>query len=47
MAQVVSRRPVITYARVNPRAMCGGQNGTGTGFPLWLSTLICHLGDEL
>jgi hypothetical protein len=36
MTQVVSRRPLTTEARVrarvNPCGICGGQNGTGTGF---------------
>jgi hypothetical protein len=36
MAQVVSRRPLTAEARVrsrvNPRGICGGQSGTGTGF---------------
>jgi hypothetical protein len=36
MAQVVSRRPLTAEARVrarvNPRRICGGQSGTGTGF---------------
>jgi hypothetical protein len=37
MAQVVSRRPLAAEAqiraRVNPCGICGGQSGTGTGFP--------------
>jgi hypothetical protein len=36
MAQIVSRRPLTAgarvRARVNPCGICGGQNGTGTGF---------------
>jgi hypothetical protein len=36
MAQVVSRRPLTAEARVrarvNPRGICGGQSGIGTGF---------------
>jgi hypothetical protein len=36
MAQVVSRQPLTAEARiraqVNPRGICGGQSGTGTGF---------------
>jgi hypothetical protein len=38
MAQAVSRRPLTAEARVrtrvNPYGICGGQNGTGTGFSL-------------
>jgi hypothetical protein len=38
MAQVVSCRPLTVeawvLARVNPRGICGGQSGTGTGFSL-------------
>jgi hypothetical protein len=37
MAQAVSRRPVTAEARVrtpvSPCGICGGQSGTGTGFP--------------
>jgi hypothetical protein len=36
MVQVVSRQPLTAEARVrarfNPYGICGGQNGTGTGF---------------
>jgi hypothetical protein len=38
MAQAVSRRPPTAEAqfrsRVRPCGICGGQIGTGTGFPL-------------
>jgi hypothetical protein len=37
MAHAVSRRPPTAEARVrsrvSPCAICGGQSGTGTGFP--------------
>jgi hypothetical protein len=37
MAQAVSRRPLTAEARVrsrvSPCGICGGQSGTGTGFP--------------
>jgi hypothetical protein len=40
MAQAVSRRPLTAEARVqsrvSPCGICGGQNGTGTGFSLVL-----------
>jgi hypothetical protein len=32
MAQGVSRWPFTAEARVNTCGICGGQNGTGTGF---------------
>jgi hypothetical protein len=36
MAQAISRRPLAAEVRVralfNPFGICGGQNGTGTGF---------------
>jgi hypothetical protein len=57
IAQVISRRPLtaetLVRARVSP---CGGQSGSGTGFPPilsifpvsiippWLSTLILSCG---
>jgi hypothetical protein len=46
------------HAQVSPCESCGAQSSTGTAFsqsslvfpvniiPLWLSTLIYHLGDE-
>jgi hypothetical protein len=38
MAQAVSRRPLITEARlrtrISPYGICGEQSGTGTGFSL-------------
>jgi hypothetical protein len=37
MAQAVSRRPLTAEARFRSRVsiygICGGQSGTGTGFP--------------
>jgi hypothetical protein len=33
IAQVVSRRPLTTEARVSPCGIYGGQSVTGTGFP--------------
>jgi hypothetical protein len=46
MAQVVSRRPLPTEARVrpwvNPCGICGGQNGTGTGFSPSSSVFRCQ-----
>jgi hypothetical protein len=47
MAQAVSRRPLNTEARVRSRAspcgICGGQSGTGTGFPLSISFHRCSI----
>jgi hypothetical protein len=46
MAQVVSRRPLTTEYRVralyNPCGICGGQNGTGTGFSPSSSVFPCQ-----
>jgi hypothetical protein len=46
MAQVVSRRPLTAEARVrariNPCGICGGQNGTGTGFSPGSSVFPCQ-----
>jgi hypothetical protein len=46
MAQVISRRPLIVEARVrsriNPCGICGGQNGTGTGFSPSTSVFHCQ-----
>jgi hypothetical protein len=43
MAQAVSRRPLTAEARVSPRGICGGQNGTGTGFSLSVSFHRCSI----
>jgi hypothetical protein len=46
MACVVSCHPVIAEARVlswaNPCEICGGQNGTGTGFSQTASVFPCY-----
>jgi hypothetical protein len=46
MAQVVSRRPLTAEARVrarvNPRGICGGQSGTGTGVSPSSSVFPCQ-----
>jgi hypothetical protein len=46
MAQVVSRRPLTTEARVRARVnscvICGGQSGTGTGFSPSSSVFPCR-----
>jgi hypothetical protein len=45
MAQAVSRRPVTAEARfrsrVSPCEICGGQSGTGIGFPPSTSVFPC------
>jgi hypothetical protein len=42
MAQAVSRRPLTAEARVSPCGICGGQNGTGTGFSPSTSVFPCQ-----
>jgi hypothetical protein len=46
MAQAVSRRPltedVRVRSRLSPRAICGGQNGGGTGFSPNTSVFPCQ-----
>jgi hypothetical protein len=50
MTQAVSRRPITTEATVRTWVssceICGGQSGTETGFPVNISMLIYHVGDE-
>jgi hypothetical protein len=46
MAQAVSRRPLTAEARIrarlNPRGICGGQSGTGTGFSASSTVFPCQ-----
>jgi hypothetical protein len=47
MAQAVSRRPLTTEARIRspviPCGICGGQSGTGIGFPLLILFHRCSI----
>jgi hypothetical protein len=46
MSQAVSRQPLTAEVRVrfrvNPRGICGGQSGTGTGFSPSTSVFPCQ-----
>ena len=47
MAEAVSRKPLTAEprvrSRVNPFGICGGQSGTGTGFPLSITFYRCSI----